>query len=300
MEFVTIFNLTPDSFSDGGENTQIEVIEKKLIEYQSRGLRIFDFGAESTAPFNDPIDLETELSRYQELLFPLIEKKIFEDDVTFSIDTYKSEIFEKVYQQIRQFYPESKVWWNDVSGIVEQADWELLSNLDNNTSYIYSHTFVPTKADTSQHMNFVNEDLKAEDLAKEMSEKFVTFQFNWNFKGIKSELILDPCFGFSKSSKQNYGLIGKLGKVFKNVAIDVPVMLGLSRKSFLRSLVKNHALENLDTEDRQALNLASEALHWQVIQKLNFDLRTRKKFIRAHDPLYFLATQELWDHVNII
>lgn len=300
MEFVSIINLTPDSFSDGGEQTNIERLESRLLDYQQRGIKIFDFGAESTAPFNEPIDEAEEISRYREFLFPLLEKKIFDNDVIFSIDTYKPQIFEQVYSQIRQYYPDSKVWWNDVSGVVEKDDWDLLARLDANTSYIFSHTFVPEKKLTSQHMDYAQKEMSSDDLAKEISEKFVTFQFNWNFKGIKSELILDPCFGFSKTGEQNYGLIAKLGKVFKNVAIDVPVMLGVSRKSFLRQLVKKHALAGMDVENRDVLNQATEALHWQVLQKLNVDLRNRKKFIRAHDPMYFLASRELWDHVNII
>lgn len=300
MELVGIINLTPDSFSDGDTNKDPLKLEEKLVTWQEKGITHFDFGAESTAPFNDPVDTETELGRFEKFLYPLLEKQVLKENCIFSIDTYKAEVFQAVYQKIRESYPLSQVWWNDVSGVLEEQDWELLKSLDANTTYIYSHTFVPKRAETSHHMNYVQEDLSVDDLAKEMAEKFVTFQFNWNFKGIKSQLILDPCFGFSKNTQQNLGLIGKLGKVFKNVAIDVPIMLGLSRKSFLRRTLQEVAFESNDFENKAWANQASEVLHWQVLQKLDFDLRTRKKYIRAHEPLYFLASQQLWNHVNII
>lgn len=300
MELVAIINITPDSFSDGGELTDLKTLESLLFDYQNKGVKIFDFGAESTAPMNSPIEESEELGRFEKLLFPLLQKKIFDNDIVFSIDTYKTRVFEKVYLKIRESYPDSQVWWNDVSGVVEKEDWELLTSLDSNTSYIFSHTFVPAKKFTVEHMKYAQEEISAEDLGKEIAEKFVTFQFNWGLKGIKSQLILDPCFGFSKTTEQNYGLIAKLGKVFKNVAIDVPVMLGVSRKSFLRKIVKEHGMKTADFENRDLLNQATEVLHWQIVQKLNQDLRSRKKFIRAHDPLYFLASKDLWDHVNII
>lgn len=297
MEFVGIINLTPNSFSEEPGNSDSFKLEEKLTKWQKFGISHIDFGAESTAPMNDPINGDQELERFEQNLFPLLEKKVFNAKTTFSIDTYRSETFEVVYQKIRQNYPESSVWWNDVSGVLEEKDWELLKSLDQNTSYIYSHTFVPHKSETSHHMNFVRDELSCDDLAKEMAEKFVTFQFNWNFKGIKSELILDPCFGFSKNKVQNFGLVARLGKVFKNVAIDVPIMLGLSRKSFLRSTLEEVGFQ---LGDKVQINNATEVLHWQLLQKLQFDLRTRKKYIRAHDPMYFLATQRLWKHVNII
>lgn len=297
MDFLKVYNLNADSFSDGGsyfDSASLESIIQKDIEL---GLRHFDFGAESTAPFNDAITVEEELSRLEKYLFPLVEKKIFPDDSTISIDTYHGETFKNSYQKIREYYPNIEIWWNDVAGVLHEDDWETLKSLDQNTTYVFCHTNVTDRLKTSQHMEFVKADLKPDEFLKEISEKFVTFQFNWNFKGVSSKLILDPCFGFSKTKEQNYQLIKGLYKVFKNVSGDVPILLGLSRKSFLRSIVTEIVDEELS---REQLNEKTEVMHWQLIQKLGGDLRNRKIYIRGHDSLYFLLTQKLWNHVNII
>ncbi len=210
-----VINITPNSFSDGGQFNSQETFEKQVQKLASQ-CHILDIGAESTAPMNKAITYEEEISRFFALdLFTLTKLPII------SIDTYRPETFLKLYDYFQAQNYDGELWWNDVSGIFDDSVHEILKL--KNTKYIFSHNRVPNREETNQHMNYVN-------------QKDILSEFQESIKQIPQELmpkiILDPCFGFAKSRTQNHQLMDELPKLINK--INLPWLIGISRKSFLR------------------------------------------------------------------
>jgi len=86
-----ILNVTPDSFSDGGEFFSVKNAVDRAIQMQKDGADIIDIGSESTRPSSNPISLDEELKR----VIPVVEELVKKINIPISIDTYKSEIAKK-------------------------------------------------------------------------------------------------------------------------------------------------------------------------------------------------------------
>jgi dihydropteroate synthase len=263
-----IINLTPDSFSDGGlffENQKLAQNFSKIDSFDA-----FDFGAESTAPQNSEISFSTEKERIQKFLLPHI--KLF-NHKKISIDTYKIETIEWFLSQIN-FNDFQEVIWNDVSGQLDERALRVLQRYPS-LSYVYSHNLVPKREQTSNHMNFVNQDLIC-------SEVILYFQKSKAiFSKLKNKVYFDLCFGFSKTREQNFLLIKNFAKIFEQVD-HASWILGISRKSFLR----------FDHNDPDLL-LQTEILQSLVLQQIinsqttSPDLRPCDFLVRLHNPLVY-------------
>ena len=214
-----VINITPNSFSDGDLYTTVDSV-KERINFLYDTTDIFDFGAESTAPFNPKISLEEELCRFEELLIrPFNELRLENKEIT--IDTYKPEVIDYLLREL----PVEFIW-NDVSGVVDDETLRLLH--DNHLSYILSHTNVPIKESTNDHMNFLYEG-DMESFYQGLKTKL-----NKNLAILKDiNVIVDVCFGFSKTREQNLWLLDNFSRVVKDFNHH-ELLLGISKKSFLR------------------------------------------------------------------
>jgi dihydropteroate synthase len=217
-----VINITPDSFSDGGKFNSIEnavIHAKKLID---EGADILDIGGESTRPFATPVLLEEELNR----VIPAIEEIRKITDLPISIDTMKSEVAYKAVKAGASII-------NDVSALSSD------------------HKMAKTAADLDvpvvlMHMKGTPENMQKnpcyDDLIKEITDYFskrIAFALK---NGIKKEnIILDPGIGFGKTLDHNLVIIKNLEKlkVFK-----APILLGTSRKTFIRKLTKKDDFPN--------------------------------------------------------
>ena len=112
-----VMNLTPDSFSDGGNLNTLKKVEDTFLQMLNWA-NVVDLGAESTAPFNDSIDLITEFKRFEINFFPILQK-LKDPKIKVSIDTYKPELFYEIYHVFKYFWPETKLIFNDVSGKID-------------------------------------------------------------------------------------------------------------------------------------------------------------------------------------
>lgn len=212
-----IMNLTPDSFSDGGELTKENL--KGQIQQAPKNW-VLDFGAESTAPFNDPISYKEEIDRFETLLYPCLNDL---KDRVISIDTYKPKVFFQIHHMIRNYGLDNEIWWNDVSGIVDEDVHKALEL--ENVRYIYCHNHVPDRTQTSHHMKYVKEDESIESFLESTLDVLAELPL---------DVIFDPCFGFAKSRKFNLDLMEALPELLDQ--FDHDLIVGVSRKSFLRRL----------------------------------------------------------------
>lgn len=266
-----VMNLTPDSFSDGGKLNSLKSVEKTFIK-MLQWAHVIDLGAESTAPFNDPIDVLAEFKRFETYFFPLLQK-LKDPKTTISIDTYKPELFYEIYLVIKHFWPETKLIFNDVSGKIDDELIDLLSDDSLDFEYVYSHNLCPSRALTSEHIKYCEIDESIEYLR-------MVVQYFRNgleiLKPIPKRIWIDPCFGFSKTRAQNHLLLKHFKTFLMQLAWDVPVVYGVSRKSFLRV---PQTLDAKDPENQKVLDQMQSILIYDLIR----DELPKDFLFRVHD-----------------
>jgi len=216
--FVGILNVTPDSFSDGGEFLQVEKAVKRAKELVEEGADIIDIGGESSRPFSDPVPEEEELKR----VIPVIKAVKSElPDVIISIDTYKSRVAEKALEAGADIV-------NDISAGRFDPDMVKVVK-EAGCPVILMHMKGTPK---TMQINPFYKDVIAEikNFLKEKIEYFVE-------KGVDFEkIIIDPGIGFGKRLEDNLKIIRNLDAF---LSLNRPVLLGHSRKSFIGEFIKN-------------------------------------------------------------
>lgn len=207
-----ILNVTTNSFSDGGKYLEKENAIKHLIDMITDGADIIDIGAESTKPFSEAIDAETQLSRILPILEFIKENKI---KTPISIDTRSSKVAQECIKNGASII-------NDVSGF--DYDNKMIDVIKNsNAKIILQHS-----QGTPENMQInPTYDNVIDEIFKNLKAKVDYATSN----GIdKSRIIIDVGIGFGKRKEDNFELIKRMSE-FK--AIGCEIMAGISRKSFL-------------------------------------------------------------------
>lgn len=268
-----ILNITPDSFSDGGKISSPQDFIAKVKTLQESGVTLFDIGAESTAPFNDPIDQDTEWSRWQEFLNQQQVKDLLsQPELILSVDTYKPFIIKKVLD----CFPQKNIIWNDVSGCLDQEVLDLLKKYPN-LKYVFCHNLAPSRELTSSHMDYLDDSIDEHEFLNNILSFFNEAFEQCASLGLEKQLIFDPCFGFSKTLDQNHTLIRELDFIVNKFPQNLPWLLGISRKSFLKALCLDNDPEFFGRE------LAQQQIILYWLEKL----RSREVIIRLHDLRIF-------------
>jgi dihydropteroate synthase len=217
-----ILNVTPDSFSDGGS---FNTINKALSHAQlmcEQGASIIDVGGESTRPGSLSVSIQQELDR----VIPVIEKINQQLDVIISIDTSKAEIMQEAHNAGAGLI-------NDVTALQGENSLTMAAELN-----------LPI---CLMHMQGLPRSMQAAPVYENIVDDLVQF-FNQRIEvcgqyGIKKDqLIIDPGFGFGKTLEHNLLLLKKIS-VFKQ--LDLPILIGLSRKSLLQHVTQRPVNERL-------------------------------------------------------
>lgn len=233
-----ILNVTPDSFSDGGQYSSYELACQHADDMVAQGAGMIDIGGESTRPGAAEVSLADELAR----VIPLVKYVAAHHDVWISVDTSKPEV-------MRQAVAAGAHLINDVRALMEPGALEAAAELQVPICLMHmqgdpqSMQFSPTYGD-------VIEDVSA----------FLTERIEACLRaGIPRELlILDPGFGFGKSVEHNYELLAKLDHFSK---FDLPILIGLSRKSMIGNLLAKPTSERLAGSLAGALIAAQKGAH---------------------------------------
>ena len=216
-----IINLTPDSFSDGGKYNKNNLAKKHVNNLLLSGAKIIDIGGESTRPGANDIHPGREWNRIKSILKILKNKKSF-----ISLDTRKSFVMEKA----------SKIkidLINDVSGLT--YDPETINFLKKSKKPFVIHHMQGTPKNMQIKPKYKNVLLDIYDFF-ETKLKYLRKQ------GIKhNNIILDPGIGFGKNLKHNITLIKNIS-IFHSLGL--PIMLGLSRKRFIKDISKENDTKN--------------------------------------------------------
>ena len=211
-----IINLTPDSFSDGGEYCSIKKVLSKVNSFVSNGVDVIDLGAQSTRPGAIEIGAKNEIKR----LLPYLKKIRSEyPNILISIDTFNSEVAHEALSN-------GADWINDVTG--GRRDEEMLDVVSKfNCPYVVTHS-----RGNSQNMNnLTNYDFLLEDITDSL-EALTNKAIRKNV--FKDKIIWDPGIGFSKDTKQNIKILKNLD-FFKK--FDYPILIGASRKRFIGDIL---------------------------------------------------------------
>jgi dihydropteroate synthase len=205
-----ILNVTPDSFSDGGDFSALDAAVAHAEELVAEGADIIDIGGESTRPGSDDVGVQDELDRVMPVLDALAARGF---GAPISIDTYKALVADQAVQAGAKII-------NDVRGL--QRDPEIAD--------VAAHHRTPVIA-----MHWDTERDTALDLIDEM-KRWLTKSIDIALKaGVANEaIILDPGFGFAKSFAENYELLNRFDELH---ALGFPLLVGTSRKRMIGNLL---------------------------------------------------------------
>jgi len=219
-----ILNVTPDSFSDGGEFSTLDSAIGQAGKMIDEGADIIDIGGESTRPGSARVSAGEEIGR----VVPVIEELAKRFDIPISIDTSKSEVAEAAAQAGAEII-------NDVSGLqFDPRIREIAAKY--NTGLVLMHLRGDFETMHAQE--------PVEDILQEVAAGFRSSIAGANSFGVPFENIaLDPGIGFSKTFEQNLELLAKLGKL-KSEFAAYPILIGTSRKSFIGKILGDAAPRN--------------------------------------------------------
>jgi dihydropteroate synthase len=262
-----ILNVTPDSFSDGGQFVALDAALAHAEQMISEGADIIDVGGESTRPGGEPVTVEEEIKR----VVPVIETLASRTDIPISVDTTKSEV-------ARVALDAGAAIVNDISALrfdfyvadaVARAGAGLVLMHSRGTPATMHR--LPPVADI---MHEVTHSLRA---SINMAER----------RGVAREsIVIDPGIGFGKSQEQNLELLAKLDQLIAAFP-NYPLLIGTSRKSFIGRLLADENGTPAPAEDRLHGTLATittAVLHGAHVIRVH-DVKAAAETIRVAEAI---------------
>lgn len=218
-----IVNITPDSFSDGGKYVSTELAVAHALRLMAEGADILDIGGESSRPGAIPVSLDEELNR----VIPVIEVLSKLTTIPLSVDTYKPEVMQAAIMAGADIV-------NDIRALQEPGALEVVA--DTNVGVCLMH--MQGTPQTMQLVPFY--DNLIQDIADFLIKRLEAAEA----QGIaRNRILLDPGFGFGKSTAHNIAMIKHFDQF---VNLGPALLVGLSRKAVLGSVVKGNELERLN------------------------------------------------------
>jgi dihydropteroate synthase len=214
---MAVINVTPDSFFEESRHPGVSDAVATASRFITEGADIIDVGGESTRPGHVPIDAEEELSR----VLPVVRELFRSVKVPISIDTYKAKVAEQALAAGAKIV-------NDVWGL--SRDPAMAATVAaHNAAVVIMHN--REKADP------------ALDIVEEIESFFGKAIERATAAGIRNDrIVLDPGIGFGKTLEQNLAILARLEEI---VGLGFPILLGVSRKSFIGKLVPSSPAERL-------------------------------------------------------
>lgn len=239
-----ILNLTPDSFSDGGQYLDINTAVKRAVQMLDEGADIIDVGGESTRPGAQPLSENEEIER----VVPVIRALREISDVPISIDTSKAAVMKAAVAAGANLI-------NDVRALQENLALETAAKLKVPVCLMHMQG-APRSMQHDPHYHDVLNDVK--DFLRHRVASCVD-------AGISHEqIIIDPGFGFGKTLAHNLSLLKQLSEFTE---MGLPVLVGISRKSMLGQIT------GAEVDQRVAAGVATTVLAYKA----------GVRFFRVHD-----------------
>ena len=215
-----VLNITPDSFSDGGRFNDPDRAYARALELEEQGADIIDIGAESTKPGSQRITADEEWQR----LVPVLKRLGGNLRAPLSLDTYKSEIAERALQYGVEIF-------NDPSGLTFDPNLAKVA-ANGNAGLILNH--MRGQPDTWAKLP------PMQDVMGTIARELEATASRARHAGVeRGRIVIDPGLGFGKRKEQNAEILAHLKQL---AALDYPILVGPSRKSFLAQPSENATL----------------------------------------------------------
>ena len=235
-----ILNVTPDSFSDGGQFFSLDAALAEAEKMISEGADIIDVGGESTRPGGEPVSFDEEIKR----VVPVIEALSRRFDTPLSVDTTKSEV-------ARAALDAGAAVVNDVSAL--RFDFyiaDAVARAGAGLVLMHSRGTPATMHRLPPVADIMEEVVSSLRASVRMAER----------RGVKHEsIVIDPGIGFGKSQEQNLELIARLDELIAAFP-DYPLLIGTSRKSFIGRILADSSGTPAPASERLYGTLATIAI----------------------------------------
>jgi dihydropteroate synthase len=243
-----VLNVTPDSFSDGGDFVRLEAALDHARVLQIAGADIIDIGGESTRPGAKRVTLAEEQAR----VLPVIEAIVAELGAKVSIDTMNAET-------ARLAVAAGASIINDVSGgLADPGMFQVAA--DTGATIIISHW----RGFSDQMDTLATYDDVAAEVAAELKAR-VHAALEAGIK--QSQIVIDPGLGFAKDMQQNWKLVARLDKLEE---LGYPILVGASRKRFIAGVIEPDEPTEVSNERR---DLATAVLTALLLQRKIWGVR---------------------------
>ena len=261
-----ILNVTPDSFSDGGQFTAVNKAVAHCQQMIEEGATIIDIGGESTRPNAEVVATSDEIQR----VIPVVQaiRQRCGHDVWLSIDTSNPAVMQAAYDAGADI-------WNDVRALKREGAAVLAAELDIPVMLMHMRGEPTTMNNLAQYKDVINE--VSTELLDRINEVVSM--------GVKrTNIIIDPGFGFAKNYEHHCELLSQLEQL---QTLELPMMFGISRKRFLAEVLSKSGAEAVATTqavDRDAVGTAAGI----------FALQQGASIIRTHNVAMMQQAVALW------
>ncbi|WP_417475098.1 dihydropteroate synthase [Luteimonas mephitis] len=257
-----IVNVTPDSFSDGGEHATIEAAVAHGLALAGEGADVLDIGGESTRPGAADVSLDEELHR----IIPVIERLAKETALPISVDTSKPEV-------MRAAVAAGAGMINDVYALRREGALDAAAELG--VPVVLMHMLgEPRSMQDAPHYDDV-----VADVHRFLAERI----FSAEMAGItKKNIVVDPGFGFGKNRDHNLALLAQLQRFTE---LGVPVLAGLSRKKTIGELTGRE--------------VARDRIHGSIAAHL-IAAQRGAMLLRVHDVAATVDALKVWNAVAAV
>lgn len=255
-----VLNVTPDSFSDGGDYFGYHKAVERALQMETEGADIIDIGGESTRPGAEKVSREEEEAR----VIPVIETLSSQLSIPISIDTYKATIAEKAIKA-------GATLINDISGL----------HFDPAMAKTAAKYSVPVIV---MHIKGTPKNMQKnpvyDNLLKEISDYLAgSIEIAMNANIPQEKIIIDPGIGFGKTVEDNLNIINNLN--YFNF-LHCPILIGVSRKSFIGKI--------LDLKEKERIFGTATAVAASVIKGAHI--------IRVHDIKEMVQVVSIIDKIK--
>ena len=265
-----ILNVTPDSFSDGGQFNAIDSALAHAKEMIAAGATIIDIGGESTRPNADAVAPTEERQR----VVPVIKviRQQLGNDIWLSIDTSDPTVMQAAFEAGADI-------WNDVRALKRDGAAPMAAKLDIPVMLMHMRGEPTTMNNLAQY----------DDVIEEVSAELAARIDEVTSIGVKREkIIIDPGFGFAKDYDHHCALLSQLTRL---QALGLPVMFGISRKRFLAEVLSKSGVEDVaitQAIERDAVGTAAGL----------FALQQGASIIRTHNVAMMQQAVALWQQLS--
>jgi dihydropteroate synthase len=230
-----ILNVTPDSFAEAQPLTSRSAAIAAALKLEADGADLIDVGGESTRPGADPVTAADEIAR----ILPVIEGLRGRLGIPISIDTYNSTVADAALGA-------GAAMVNDVSGLLYDPELAAVAG-EHRAALVLMHTRGRPKA--------MYENAEYQDVIREVAAELADRMSRATAAGVPVERILvDPGLGFAKQPEHSYDVLARLPEIA--AALNRPVLIGPSRKSFLREAAGGRAASERDWATAAAVTAA--------------------------------------------